>query len=463
MLTKNQVCTAEITDITSEGSGVCRIDGIAVFVPDTAIGDTAEIRIVKVLKSYAYGIVERLITPSPDRIPPECLQYKKCGGCVFMHISYEAECRVKSRIVTDAFTRIGHLEPREILPIFASETIEGYRNKAQYPYADYKYPDNTIAPEFGFYAPRSHRLVPVIYCDIQPGIFGTILRLCRERLQAGELPGITPYNEENGTGVLRHVYIRQGFHSGEIMVCFITAKDSPKIRDLLSELGNTIISEIPSVCSVMLNVNPQKTNVILGNKTVCLSGKPVIEDTLCGIPVSLSPQSFYQVNTAQAERLFAEAKRLAAPKVNELLLDLYCGAGAIGLSMADSVRKVIGVEVVPQAIEDAKANARRAGISNAEFYAGDAGEIAEKFASDNTKPDIIVLDPPRKGCDAKTLDACIKMAPSRIVMISCNPSTAARDAAYLCGSGYSLDVLRPADFFPRTRHVECVVLLTKTK
>ena len=463
MLTKNQVITAEITNISSEGSGVCRADGFAVFVPDTAVGDTAEIRIVKVLKSYAYGIVEKLITPSPDRIQPVCPQYKKCGGCVFMHISYEAECRVKSRIVTNAFRRIGHLEPKEILPIFGSEEIDGYRNKAQYPYADCKYPDGRVIPEFGFYAPRSHRLVPVTFCSLQPMIFGDILRLCREELGSGELRCITPYNEENSTGVLRHIYIRQGFHSKEIMVCFITAKDSPQIRSSLTVLGNKVISSIPDVHSVMLNINPLKTNVILGKKTVCLAGSPVIADTLCGVSVTLSPQSFYQVNTAQAERLFAEAKRLAAPDKDELLIDLYCGAGAIGLSMADCVGKVIGVEVVPQAIEDAKANAERAGISNAEFYAGDAGEIAEKFAAEGTKPDIIVLDPPRKGCDERTLDACLKMSPSRIVMISCNPSTAARDAAYLCSNGFTLEVLRPADFFPRTRHVECVVLMSKEK
>ena len=461
MLEKNQVFTAEITDITAEGSGVCRVDGAVVFVPDTACGDVIEGKIVKVLKSYSFGILQKLITPSPDRITPACPHYKKCGGCVFMHISYEAECRIKSSIVTEAFARIGHLTPKETLPIFAAEETEGYRNKAQYPYADYKYQDGKVFPEFGFYAPRSHRLVPVIYCDLQPFVFGDILRLCREELGSGELCCITPYNEENGSGVLRHIYIRQGYHSKEIMVCFVTAKDSPHIRTALTTLGNTVIRNFPDVRSVMLNVNPLKTNVILGEKTVCLLGNNVISDTLCGIPVSLSPQSFYQVNTAQAERLFAEAKRLAAPQKDELLLDLYCGAGAIGLSMADSVGRVIGVEVVPQAIEDAKANAERAGINNAVFYAGDAGEIAERFASENTKPDIIVVDPPRKGCDTKTLDACIKMSPSRIVMISCNPSTAARDAAYLCENGYTLDVLRPADFFPRTKHCESVLLMSK--
>ena len=463
MLAKNQVFTAEITDISSEGSGVCRINDIAVFVPNTAVGDVAKIKIVKVMSRYAYGIVEKLITPSSDRIEPVCPKYKICGGCVFMHMSYEAECRIKSNIVTEAFARIGHLVPKEILPIFSSDSIEGYRNKAQYPYADYKYTDNKFFPKFGFYAPRSQRLVPVTYCVLQPAAFGDILRHCEEELGTADFNAITPYNEESGNGVLRHLYIRQGFHSKEIMVCFVTTKDSNLIRKQLTDLGNTLIADTHEIKSVMLNVNPQKTNVILGKKTVCLIGKDTIADTLCGVSVSLSPQSFYQVNTAQAEKLFAEAKRLAAPEKDELLLDLYCGAGAIGLSMADTVGKVIGVEVVPQAIEDAKANAKRAGISNAEFFAGDAGEIAAKFAAEGRKPDIIVLDPPRKGCDTLTLDACLEMAPSRIVMISCNPSTAARDAAYLCENGFTLDVLRPADFFPRTKHVECVVLMSRDK
>ena len=463
MLAKNQVCMTEITDMTAEGNGVCHIDGIAVFVPDTAVGDKLNVRIVKVLKNYCFGIIENIIEPSPDRITDSCKIYKKCGGCVFRHISYEAECRIKSSIVTEAFARIGHLVPKEILPIFASDSIEGYRNKAQYPYADCKNADSKSSPKFGFYAPRSHRLVPVTYCELQPVAFGDILSICEKKLGTDEFRAIKPYNESTGNGVLRHLYIRQGFHSEKIMVCFVIAKENSVIRKQLTALGNALIAENPQIISVMININPQKTNVILGNKTVCLIGNDTISDTLCGVPVSLSPQSFYQVNTAQAEKLFSEAKRLAAPKKDELLLDLYCGAGAIGLSMANEVGKVIGVEVVPQAIEDAKANAKRAGISNAEFYAGDAGTIAAKFAEDGTMPDIIVLDPPRKGCDNQTLDACLKMAPSRIVMISCNPSTAARDAAYLCENGFTLDVLRPADFFPRTKHVECVVLMSRNE
>ena len=454
---KNQLISLNITGMTAEGNGVGHFCGLAVFVPQTAVGDVLTVRIVKVLRSYAYGIIEEILTPSPDRTEPDCPHFRKCGGCVFRHISYEAECRLKAQLVTDSFARIGHLTPNEILPIFGAGELAGCRNKAQYPCG--RHPE-TGALCFGLYAPRSHRLVPMTDCLLQPPVFGGILRRC-EHLLCADCPGITPYDEESGSGVLRHLYLRRGCHSGEIMVCFVTARDSARIREQLGNVGATLMREFPDIKSVMLNLNPKRTNVILGDKTRCLCGSGTISDTLCGVPVSLSPQSFYQVNTAQAERLFAEAKRLAAPKKDELLLDLYCGAGAIGLSMADAAGKVIGVEVVPQAIADAKQNAARAGITNAEFYAGDAGEIAARFAAEEIHPDVIVLDPPRKGCDTVTLDACLQMAPSRIVMISCNPATAARDAAYLHEHGYAADVLRPADFFPRTGHVECVVLMSR--
>ena len=455
-LRKNQLIPLQITGMTAEGNGVGRFCGLAVFVPHSAVGDELTVRIVKVQKHLAYGIIEQIVTPSPDRTEPQCTAFPKCGGCVFQHITYEAECRIKTQLVTDAFTRLGHLTPKELRPIYAAEQPACYRNKAQYPCALL---NNAV--QFGFYAPRSHRLIPVTDCALQPAVFGQILQFCQQALNTAEYAALPPYDETDGSGVLRHLYLRQGYHSKEIMVCFVAAKNSPAIRKTLTALGNLLTAEIPAVTSVMCNINPENTNVILGRQTECLCGKSVISDTLCGIPISLSPQSFYQVNTAQAERLFAEAKRLAAPQKNELLLDLYCGAGAIGLSMADAVGQVIGVEVVPQAIEDAKENAKRAGIGNAEFYAGDAGEIAAKFAAEGTAPDIIVLDPPRKGCDTVTLGACLQMAPSRIVMISCNPATAARDAAYLCANGYTLDVLRPADFFPRTGHVECVSLMSR--
>ena len=459
MFQKNQIIPLEITGMTAEGNGVGHFCGLAVFVPMTAVGDRLNVKIVKVQKNLAYGIIAEILTPSPDRTEPDCPQFAKCGGCVFRHISYEAECRIKAQIVQDAFARIGHLTPEETLPILAAEQLDGCRNKAQYPCGM----NAAGSVCFGFFAPRSHRLVPVTDCRLQPPVFGEILRFCEQKLAEPQFQAVIPYDEQTGKGVLRHLYLRRGYHSGEIMVCFVTAKQNRIITELLTRLGTMLRAQIPEIASVMCNLNPDNTNVILGRKTECLCGAPVIRDTLCGIPVRLSPQAFYQVNTVQAERLFAEAKRLAAPQKHELLLDLYCGAGAIGLSMADAAGSVIGVEIVPQAIENAKQNAKAAGIDNAAFFCGDAGTVAAKFAAENKKPDIIVLDPPRKGCDQVTLEACLQMAPSRIVMISCNPATAARDAAYLCGKGYVLRTLRPADFFPRTGHVECVVLMSRDK
>ena len=449
---KNQIVPLTITGMTAEGNGVGHFCGLAVFVPQTAVGDVLEVRIVKVQKSFAYGIVDRIVQPSADRIEPDCSHFGKCGGCVFRHISYAAECRIKEQLVTDAFQRIGKLTPERILPVIGAEKSDGYRNKAQFPCGIHP---QTGARCFGFYAPRSHRLIPLSACRLQSPLIGEILRFCTDNL-----PEIAPYDEETGQGLLRHLYLREGHHSGEVMVCFVTARDCAA---LLSPFGKTLMQDFPQVKSVMMNLNPARTNVILGKETKCLCGSDSISDTLCGVPVQLSPQSFYQVNTAQAERLFAEAKRLAAPQSDELLLDLYCGAGAIGLSMADSVKQVIGVEIVPQAIEDAKHTAARAGIANAAFFCGDAGQAAAGFAADGTSPDLIVLDPPRKGCDEATLDACVHMAPKRIVMISCNPATAARDAAYLHGKGYAADVLRAVDMFPRTGHVECVVLMSRDK
>ena len=448
---KNQCVPLTITGMTAEGNGVGKCDGFAVFVPQTAVGDSITAKIVKVEQHFAYGIIEELITPSADRIEPDCPVFASCGGCVFRHVSYDAEQRYKTSLVTDAFARIGGISPKELLPIFGAETIDACRNKAQYPCGTAE--DGSL--QFGFYAARSHRLVPYGDCRLQPPIFSQILEKCKTLLQ-----DITPYDEKTAKGVLRHVYLRQGFHSGEIMVCFIAAK---KILNALRPVGEELMREFPSIRSVMLNINSKPTNVILGNKTVCVCGKDTIADIFCGIPVSLSAESFYQVNTAQAERLFAEAKRLANPQKNELLLDLYCGTGVIGLSMADCAGSIIGVEIVEPAVTDAIANAKRAGISNARFFAGDAGKIAADFAANKQKPDIIVLDPPRKGCDTLTLDACIQMAPKRIVMVSCNPATAARDVKYLSEHGFSFDVLRPVDLFPRTGHVECVVLMSRNE
>ena len=449
MLEKNQICSAEITGITSEGSGVCRIDGMAVFVPETAVGDKLEIRIVKVLKNYAYGIIERITEPSPDRTDCHCPQYKKCGGCVFRHLTYEAECKVKDSIVRDAFRRIGGLDI-ETDTFISADTTERYRNKAQYPLA---VQDGKAV--CGFYAPRSHRVIPIEDCLLQPEVFSEIIRVCLEYINKSKL---SVYDENTHSGILRHIYIRQGAHSGQIMVCFVVRKDYSRQLD---KLAHILQHKFAAIESIVMNINPDNTNVILGNKWLSLYGSDTITDTMCGNKILISPPSFYQVNTVQAEKLYAKALEYAAPAPTDILTDLYCGMGTIGLSMADNVQSVIGVEIVPEAVEDAKRNADINKIHNAEFHCGDTGEVFEKLRKNGCSPDIIVVDPPRKGCSEQTLSNIVSAAPRKVVMISCNPSTAARDVKWLTENGYTAQKICGADLFPRTRHVECVVLMSR--
>lgn len=453
-LAKNDIVTLEMTALTGEGSGVghFREDGsdgrgMAVFVPCTAVGDVISCRIVKVLKSYAYGRVENIITPSPDRIENDCPVYGKCGGCCFRHISYEAELRAKEGFVRDAFSRIGGLSP-ELLPIRGSESCGGYRNKLQMPVS--RQDGKTVC---GFYSERSHRVIPTEKCALQPEIFAEITAFVTE--QADRLH-ISVYNEEKHEGVLRHIYLRRGHHSGEICLCIVARRKVPEF----ARLAKSVTERFPEVTGVVLNINRDKTNVILGDEEMTLCGKPNISDTMCGISVELSPKSFYQVNTPAAEALYRQAAEFAEPE-GKTLLDLYCGAGTIGLSMAKSAKRVIGAEIVPEAVENAKSNAARNDIANADFICADAGQAAKRLEQTGEKPDVIVLDPPRKGCDDATLTACAAMQPERIVMISCNPATAARDCKRLSELGYAAKVVRPFDLFPRTSHVECVVLLTR--
>ncbi len=449
MLKKNEIYQAEITGMTVEGSGVARIDGMAVFVPMTAIGDVLQVKIVKVLKHYAFGIIEQLLQPSSDRMEQDCPVFRQCGGCVFRHISYEAELRYKAQFVRDAFERIGKLSP-EFEPILSDESRCGYRNKAQYPVA---MQDGKLV--CGFYARHSHRVIPHTDCKLQPKVFGEIME---KLLPAMQDAGISAYNEETGTGILRHVYLRRGYHSGEISLCFVVRKS---IRRVIAPVIAMLGQAFPEITSITESVNPERTNVIMGKTVTLLGGSPVIRDTMCGLTVELSPQSFYQVNTAQAERLYAVGKEYAAFTGNEVLLDLYCGAGTIGLSMAGEVRELIGAEIIPEAVENAVENARRCSISNARFYCGDAGTIASRLQKEGLMPDVVVLDPPRKGCDTPTIEAVCAMRPSRVVMISCNPSTAARDAAAFEENGYTAQKVRAVDLFPGTSHVETVCLLSR--
>ena len=451
MLKKNQIEEAEITAMSSDGNGIAKIDGMVVFVPYTAVGDKLKIRIVKVQKNYSFGIIEEILQPSPDRVDDHCPVYKKCGGCAFRHISYEAELRHKAEFVQSNLRRLGGLDP-VMLPITPSPLVQGYRNKAQYPIREY---DGKI--EAGFFAKRSHRVISCASCDLQPAFFEQILEYTKQFLEEYH---ISAYDEQTGKGKVRHLYIRYGEVSGEVMVCLVV--NSERLPHA-AEYVEGLLKVCPQVVSVVLNINREQNNVILGQKCITLYGKDTIEDTLCDVRFELSPLSFYQVNRQAAEKLYRLAAEMAQFEGNELLIDLYCGAGTIGLSMASKVRELIGVEIVPDAVENAKENAKRCGVENARFICADAKEAAAQLAAENLHPDVIVVDPPRKGCDLEVLQAIAAMAPKRLVMISCNSASLARDCKELEALGYHLEKAAPVDLFPRTTHVETVVLLSKLK
>ena len=453
-LQKNQILTLRIERLSSDGSGVAHsADGEAVFVPGTAPGDEARVRIVKDCGRYAFGILDELLTPSPDRVPVDCPVAGPCGGCSLRHLDYAAELRAKQESVLDAFRRIGGLEV-PVLDILPSPEVDRYRNKVQFPVGV----DKNGAPCIGFYAGRTHRIVPCPDCKLQPGVLNEIGNaLCAFFAQQG----IRPYDEQSGKGLVRHIFLRRGAHSGQIMVCLVcTRAKLPHAEQLCAVLRE----QFPAISTILLNVNAKNTNVILGSENHILYGPGYIEDTLCGVPVRLGPLSFYQVNTLAAERLYGVAAQYAQLTPDDTLLDLYCGMGTIGLSMADQCRGLIGVEIVPEAIESAKANAARMGeavAAKSRFFCADAGQAATQLAAEGLHPDIVMLDPPRKGCDEATLSAVVRMAPRRVVYVSCNPATAARDAAWLEQNGDHAEKVQPVDLFPRTKHVECVIALSK--
>ena len=455
-LQKNQILTLRIERLSSDGSGVAHSpDGETVFVPGAAPGDEADVRIVKDCKRYAFGILDHLRTPSPDRIPVDCAVAGPCGGCSLRHLDYTAELRAKQENVTDAFRRIGGLDV-PVLDICPSPEVDRYRNKVQFPVGL----DKNGNPCIGFYAGRTHRIVPCPDCKLQPGVLNDIGNaLCGFFAENG----IQPYNEETGRGLVRHIFLRRGAHSGQIMVCLVCTRPNFPHADALC---TRLREQFADIATILLNVNSKNTNVILGTETHTLYGPGYIEDTLCGVPVQLGPLSFYQVNTLAAERLYGIAAQYAQLTPDDLLLDLYCGMGTIGLSMVDHCRELVGVEIVPEAIESAKANAARMGDAVAAkscFFCADAGQAATRLAAEGLHPDVVMLDPPRKGCDEATLSAVVRMAPRRVVYVSCNPATAARDAAWLENNGYHAEKVQPVDLFPRTKHCETVVLLSKGK
>lgn len=444
---KNDEIILEITDVTNDGSGVGRYEGMAVFVPLTAVGDKAKVLILKVKKNYAYGKLLELLEVSSDRIENDCPVFARCGGCVSRHISYKKECELKENHVKNCINRIGkiYLQPQKIIPALKTE---GYRNKAQYPVSQ--------NGKFGFFATHSHRVIECNNCFLQPREFSAICEIVERWIAKYN---ISLYNEETHSGVLRHLYLRKGEKTKEIMVVFvINGEKLNHCEEIVAELLKAFPDEIRSI---QLNVNCEDTNVILGEKCVVLFGEGHITDIICDVKVRISPLSFYQVNRDMAEILYKKAAEYGRVE-GKKIIDLYCGTGTIGLSMANLAKKVIGVEIVKEAVEDAKINALANGFKNTEFICGDAATAAKELVHHGEKADVVLLDPPRKGCEKQLLQTVANdFSPERVVYISCDPATLARDAAELQSLGFVLKEYTPVDLFPRTAHVETVALFEK--
>lgn len=450
MPNKNDIVTIKITDITLEGMGVGKTeDGYVLFVPQTAPGDIIKAKILKTLSSYGYAKIEEIITPSTDRIAVDCPVFSKCGGCVFRHISYEKELEIKKNLVDAQFERIGGLDLR-CDGITPSPAENGYRNKAQFPVGR-----DEKGLYFGFFAQHSHRIIKCENCALHPKFYEDILMAIKKW---GDRYDISAYNEETKKGLLRHIYIRDGRQSGEIIVCLVATGNTPKTKELV----NLLLSANPSIVGVVLCINKKEGNEILSDTFRVLYGKGYMTDTLCGVEFDISPRSFYQVNHDGAEKLYGIAADYAGLTGSETIIDLYCGTGTIGLSMAKKAKKLIGIEIIPDAVKNASENAARAGIENAEFICADAGKAALELASRGIRPEVIIVDPPRKGLSDDVIKAISDMSPEKVVMISCNSATAARDAKKLDEVGYKAEKMQAVDMFARTGHVECVVCMTRS-
>ena len=444
MLEKNKVYRARIEGYTSEGLGVARIDGQAVFVHRALRGEDCDVLLLKVLKNAAFGKVVKVHEPSPHRVEPDCPYYGKCGGCDFRHMDREEELYAKKTRVQDALRRIGGSDV-QVEEILAGERLH-YRNKSQFPIAA----DGTV----GFYKARSHQVIPVENCLLQK-VDTNNVQLKFDRYI--RLYNVSCYDERTRQGLLRHLYVRSN-GAGESLVCiFANGRELPHEAELLALLREAS----PRIVGVVLGVNTQPTGAILGKEYRILWGTDVLTDELCGLTFRLSVPSFYQVNREMAEALYAKAVEFAALTGTETVLDLYCGAGTITQVMARHAGRVIGAEIVPEAIEDAKANAERNGVENVEFFCGDASAVAADFAAKGLRPDVICVDPPRKGLAPEVVRAAAQMAPRRIVYVSCDPATLARDVKLFAAEGYGAVRAAAVDMFPGTANVESVVALER--
>ena len=464
---KDDCVTLHIEDIGTGGEGIGKADGFTFFVKDAIVGDVIEAKIMKLKKNYGYARLMKVLTPSKDRVEPKCPVARQCGGCQIQEMRYEAQLAFKQKMVQNNLERIGGLSDFEMYPVIGMETPYAYRNKAQFPVGEDK--DGNIV--IGFYAGRTHHIVEQTDCCIGAPENGEVLRKVKAYMQKNQ---IRPYNEEHHSGIVRHILIRTGYHTKEIMVCLIVNAAKASCLKNAEQLTESL-REMDGMTSVMVNFNTEKTNVILGKKSEVLWGQPYIEDFIGDVKYQISPQSFFQVNPMQTEKLYAKALEYAGLTGNETVWDLYCGIGTISLFLAKNARKVYGVEIVPQAIEDARNNAKRNGIDNAEFFVGKAEEVVPAFyekalkqvqdseAGKSIHPDVVVVDPPRKGCEEILLETIVKMQPQRIVYVSCDSATLARDLKFLSANGYAVKKVQPVDQFGHSVHIETVVLLSQQK
>ena len=444
-LEKNQLHTVTITGYSAEGMGITRVDQQVVFVHGAVRGEVCIIRILKVLKNVAFARVEEIVERSESRVDSDCPNFPACGGCDFRHLSYSEELEAKRQRVQDALQRIGGADI-EVTEILGSEETTHYRNKSQFPIS--------TAGKVGFYRARSHDVIPTTDCLLLPPQAGVIAKAVEEYMREFS---VSAYDEKTGKGLMRHIYVRTNCEGAALVCLIVNGKKLPHEAALVERIRAACAETV----GVVLNINMKDTNVILGDVYRTLWGEDTLMDTLCGLKFRLSIPSFYQVNRPQAQRLYAKAVELAQLTGTETVLDLYCGAGTITLAMADKAGKVIGAEIVPEAIENAKENATRNGITNAEFFCGDAGDIAAKLARENLRPNVVVVDPPRKGLSEDVIVAVAKMAPDRVVYVSCDCATLARDVKRFAEVGYELKTATAVDMFPRTCHVETVCMLSR--
>lgn len=447
---KNKQYTVTIDSVSSDGNGVAHIDGFAVFIPRTAAGDKAEILIVKVQSRFAYGRLLKIIVPSPERQEPDCAYYKRCGGCQLRHIKYEAQLEIKKNIVTDAMRRTGGFKDFTLGAVTGMDKPERCRNKMIFPVGQAG--GKNIC---GFYARHSHDITVIGDCVIGDEINSAVNKAVIEYMNENS---VNAYDELSHTGCIRRIFTRASFSTGEVMVVIsANAKNLPRREKLIGKLRS--VSD--RIVSVILNINTKRNNLVITENNVTLWGKDRISDTLGGVRFMISPQSFFQVNPSQTERLYAKALEYARLDSSASVMDIYCGIGTISLCAAKKAKSVVGIELVEKAIEDAKENARINDIENARFFAGSAESLVPKLIENSESPDVVILDPPRKGSDEATLTAILNAAPKRLVYVSCNPSTLARDARFLADGGFRITRSHSFDMFPHTTHVETVILMEK--